>query len=136
SNTLRRLTEFLTLVGLTAMLAGGIGVANAVAGFLERKRRTLAAFKALGASQRLILSNVLIEVAIIATIGILLGLALAAGLPVLVAPALKSALPIGLELGLYPKALATAVLFGVLTALPFILWPLGRVMEIRAAELL
>ncbi len=53
-STLGRLTEFLTLAGLTAMLTGGIGVANAVAGFVERRRATIATFKALGASHGLI----------------------------------------------------------------------------------
>lgn len=136
NNTLRRLTEFLTLVGLTAMLAGGIGVANAVSSFLDRKRKTLAAFKALGASQRLILSSVFLEVAIMAAIGIALGLAVAIFVPFLAASALKDAVPVDLAFGIYPSALATAVIFGVLAALPFILWPLGRANEIRAAELL
>ncbi len=136
SNTLRRLTEFLTLVGLTAMLAGGIGVANAVSSFLDRKRRTLAAYKALGASQRLILSSVVLEVAIMAAIGIAIGLALAVAIPTLAAPALASALPIAIDFGVYPEALGTAALFGVLAAMPFILWPLGHAMKVRAAELL
>lgn len=136
SNALKRLTEFLTLVGLTAMLAGGIGVANAVSSFLERKRRTLAAFKVLGASQRLILWSVFLEVAIMAGIGIAAGLAIAVAIPALAAPLLKAALPVNLDLGIYPQALATSALFGILAALPFILWPLGRAMEVRPAEFL
>jgi putative ABC transport system permease protein len=38
----RRLAEFLTLVGLTALLVGGVGVANAVMHYLERKRADIA----------------------------------------------------------------------------------------------
>jgi len=35
-------TEFLTLVGLTSLIVGGVGVANAVRGFVERKQQTIA----------------------------------------------------------------------------------------------
>ena len=50
SRNLDRFTEFLTLVGLTSLIVGGVGVANAVRGFVERKRQTIAALKSLGAT--------------------------------------------------------------------------------------
>ena len=56
SDSIGRLRDFLTLVGLTALLTGGIGVANSVSAFIERKRKVIAAYKALGASGALILS--------------------------------------------------------------------------------
>ena len=45
-----RFTQFLTLVGLTTLLVGGVGVANAVAAHLARKRDAIGTMKALGAS--------------------------------------------------------------------------------------
>ena len=48
--TLERLRQFLTLVGLTALLVGGVGVANAVATYIDRRRKVIAAFKSLGAT--------------------------------------------------------------------------------------
>src|SRR5262249_7914060 len=44
-----RLSQFLTLVGLTALLVGGLGVGNAVAGYLQRKTAVIATLKCLGA---------------------------------------------------------------------------------------
>ena len=44
SRTLERLRQFLTLVGLAALLVGGVGVANAVATYLDRRRKVIAAF--------------------------------------------------------------------------------------------
>ncbi len=44
-----RLAQFLTLVGLTALIVGGIGVANAVANLIDRKRKTIAIFRSVGA---------------------------------------------------------------------------------------
>ena len=43
-----RFSQFLTLVALTALLVGGVGVANAVASHLARKRDAIATMKALG----------------------------------------------------------------------------------------
>ena len=47
---IERFTQYLTLVGLTALLVGGVGVANAIRGHLDRKRDTIATMKSLGAT--------------------------------------------------------------------------------------
>ena len=47
---LDRFAEFLTLAGLLSLVVGGVGVANAAQGFVERKRATLAILKAIGAT--------------------------------------------------------------------------------------
>ena len=57
SRTLERLRQFLTLVGLTALLVGGVGVANAVATYIDRRRKVIAAFKSLGATSRTMLRH-------------------------------------------------------------------------------
>ena len=45
-----RFTQYLHLVGLTALLVGGVGVANAVKGHLDRKRTVIATLKSIGAT--------------------------------------------------------------------------------------
>ena len=45
-----RFSQFLTLVALTSLLVGGVGVANAVASHLARKRDAIATMKAFGAT--------------------------------------------------------------------------------------
>jgi putative ABC transport system permease protein len=45
-----RFTQFLTLIGLTSLLIGGVGVANAVRGFVERRWPDIATMKSLGAT--------------------------------------------------------------------------------------
>jgi putative ABC transport system permease protein len=134
-NMLQRLTEFLTLTGLTAMLTGGIGVANAVSGFIERRRLTIATYKSLGASQRVILRVFLIQIGFLAVLGISIGFAIAAVAPLLSVSLMRGLIPVDIETGLQGSALALAALFGLLTAVPFILWPVGRAQEVRAAEL-
>src|SRR6185437_2653495 len=47
-----RFTQFLTLVGLAALLVGGVGVANAVRSHIDRRLEVIAALKAVGATGR------------------------------------------------------------------------------------
>jgi putative ABC transport system permease protein len=133
--TLQRLTEFLTLVGLTAMLTGGIGVANSISSFVERRRMTIATYKSLGASRRLIFRTFLIEIGLLALFGIVAGFAIAVVVPALSLHLTQGLVPIDIDPGLQPDALGLAALYGFLTALPFVLWPLGRAQQVRAAEL-
>jgi putative ABC transport system permease protein len=126
---------FLTLVGLTALLVGGIGVANGVRAWLEARGRTIATLRCLGASAGLVFAVCLIQVMALAGLGILLGLAAGTALPLLAADLLRSILPVPPVLGVYPLPLAIAAGYGVLTALCFALWPLGRAARIPGAAL-
>ena len=44
-----RFTQFISFVGLTALLLGGIGVGNAIQSYMAKKREIIATFKCLGA---------------------------------------------------------------------------------------
>ena len=66
---IERFTQFLTLVGLTALLVGGVGVANAVRSHLDRKRDTIATMKSLGATGGRVFAIYLVQVMAIAAIG-------------------------------------------------------------------
>jgi putative ABC transport system permease protein len=133
---LERLRLFITLVGLAALLVGGIGVASAVRTYLERKTGAVAIFKALGAPSRLIFTIYLIEVAAMATVGVVLGLIAGALLPPLIGGLAQAALPVPVVAGVYPLPLALAAAFGMLTALVFALLPLAATRDVPAAALL
>jgi putative ABC transport system permease protein len=122
---LDRVTMYLTLVGLTALLIGGVGVANAVKSYLDLRLATIATLKCLGATNRLVFAVYLTQVLALALIGTLAGLAIGAAAPFVVAKVLSGALPFAPRLGLYPGALGLAAAFGILTALAFSLWPLA-----------
>ena len=135
SENVTRFSQFLTLVGLTALIVGGVGVANAVRAFLDAKRTTIATFKCLGAPASVVAAIYLIQILLIAGIGILAGLVFGAAAPMLAAPFLASVLPVAAEPALYPAALALAAVFGVLTTLAFAILPLGHAREVPATAL-
>ncbi len=126
---------FLTLVGLTSLLVGGIGVANGVRAWLDARSRTIATLRCLGASGGTVFAVCLIQAMALAGLGIMLGLAAGAILPLAGARLLRDILPVPPVTGLYPGALGLAATYGVLTAFAFALWPLGRAMQIPGAAL-
>lgn len=130
-----RFTEFLTIVGLTALVVGGVGVANAVAAFVERKRNTIAILKSVGASGRTVFFIHLAEVAALGLVGVAIGLAVGAAIPFAAVAALESALPLPVEAAVYPRELLLALAYGALTALAFAVWPLGRAHDVPVAAL-
>lgn len=136
---IRRVVEqmgaFLTLVGLTALAVGGVGVGNAVRAWLDRKTDTIATLKVLGAGGGAVFGIYLTQVMLLAALAVLIGLALGAGLPFAIAGLLSDRLPVPPMVGIYPEALITAALFGLLITLAFTVWPLGRARDIPAARL-
>ena len=135
TRTLERLRQFLTLIGLTALLVGGVGVANAVATFIDRRHKVIATFKSLGASGATVFATFLAQVMLIAGIGVGIGLALGLIVPMAITAAVGDALPIRAEIRVSPWSVLSAALYGFLVALVFTLWPLGRAELIRPSVL-
>jgi len=130
-----RFSQFLTLVGLTALIVGGVGVGNAVRSYLDGKRSVIATFKCLGAPASLVATVYLTQILMIASIGIAVGLVLGALIPFVAAQLLADVLPVSTSFELYPSALALAALFGLLTAIAFAILPLGRARKVPATAL-
>lgn len=132
---LGRFTQFLTLIGLTALVVGGVGVANAVKAAMERKRASLAVLKALGAPGRSVFAMGLAQVMLVALLGVLAGLAAGAAMPYAAVAAFGSLIPLPLVPSLHPAALGLGALYGLLTALVFSLPTLGRMHDVPVSAL-
>lgn len=130
-----RFSQFLTLVGLTALIVGGVGVANAVRAFLDAKRTTIATFKCLGAPASVVTMIYLIQIMLLAVVGILIGLVIGAISPFVALQFLEGVLPVPKEVTFYPSALALAALFGILITFAFAVLPLGHAREVPATAL-
>jgi len=130
-----RATLFLSLVGLTALLVGGVGVGNAVRSYLETRVGTIATLKCLGGSGPLIFRIYLFQVLILAAGAIALGVLIGALAPVAAAPLLAERLPVVARTGVYWAPLLLAGTFGLLITLAFSLWPLAQAREVSPANL-
>ena len=132
---LDRFTQFLTLVGLTALIVGGVGVASAVHAFIERKKPDLATLKSLGATGSYVFQVALVQVVMVALIGIVIGLTVGLSLPFLLASTLGSVIPFPFSPDIYPAQILAGFLYGLLTALAFSLVPIGRAHDVPVSGL-
>ncbi len=130
---IEQVSAFLILIGLTALVVGGVGVASAVKAYLDRRRDDIATLKCVGASGRFIFLMFLAEVMALAVLGVGAGLVIGAILPVVVGLLLSGFLPFQAEFGVYMAPLGAAMAYGLLTALAFAIWPLARAKEIAPA---
>ena len=132
---LGRFTQFLTLIGLTSLLIGGVGVANATKSYLDRKREVIATLKALGATGSNVFTIYLGQVMLLALLGVLIGLGIGLAIPFLLAAIFGALVPIPFVPAVHPAQLAIALLYGMLTALAFAVWPLGRAHDVPVSAL-
>jgi putative ABC transport system permease protein len=130
-----RVALFLSLVGLTVLLVGGVGIGNAAAFHIAAKTATIATLKCLGSSTRLVFAVYFVELTTLALLGIVGGLVIGALLPAAAAPLLAGVLPVAARLGVYPAPLGLAALYGLLTTLVFSLWPLAGIGRVPAGAL-
>jgi putative ABC transport system permease protein len=130
-----RFSQFLALIGFAVLLVGGVGVANAVAAHLARKRHTIATMKALGAHGGTVVAVYCWQIMLIALFAACVGAALGAALPYVAAWLFGALLPFPVSPGFHAEVLALSVAYGLLTAFAFALWPLGRAHDTSVSTL-
>ncbi len=130
-----RTAMFLTLVGLSALLIGGVGVGNAVAAYLEGRTEAIATLKCLGAPPGAIFHIYLALILLLALGGVAIGLGLGAAAPFLAAGPLARHFNLDLAAAVYAGPLALAAGFGLLTALGFSLPALMRARDLPPGQL-
>ncbi|MGE0241876.1 MAG: ABC transporter permease, partial [Parvibaculaceae bacterium] len=132
---IERLSYFMTLVGLTALIIGGAGIANAASAFINRRTDAIATLKCLGATQRTITGIYLTEILIVAMLAIAIGLAAGAVAPAIAKATIGDLIPLPLTAGIEWRPLALAAVFGLLITLAFTMWPLARTRHVPASAL-
>ncbi len=130
-----QLEYFLGFIGLASLVAGGLGVFGAVAAYLEARKPSIAVLKALGADGALARNLYLIQIGVLAGVGVVLGLAVGAAVPLVLGTVVKDDLPVPALFALYPAPLLKAAAFGLLSAAAFALAPLGRARATPPASL-
>jgi len=130
---LKNLTTYLSLVGLTALLVGGIGVANSVQVFLSGKMDTLAILKCLGAGSGTIFRVYLFQTLLLGLLGCLTGVILGLGVQKLFPVLLSDFLPADLEWHVTFLPILRGIAMGLLTTLLFSLGPLLGILGVPPA---
>jgi putative ABC transport system permease protein len=130
-----RLSYFMSLVGISALIIGGAGIANAVSAFVSRRTSTIATLKCLGLSESNVFGLFLTEIMLVALIGIVMALLAGAATPWFAATFFGALLPLPVATAIAWKPLAFAALLGLLVTLAFAMVPLARIARIPGAAL-
>ena len=130
-----RLSYFMTLVGLTALIIGGAGIANAASAFINRRTDAIATLKCLGCTQRNITGIYLTEILAVAALAIVIGLIAGAVAPAIAKATVGDLIPLPLTRDVETRPLALAAVFGFLVTIAFTMWPLARTRHMPASAL-
>jgi len=134
-NMLGMLNTFMTVVGISALIAGGVGVSQATSAFLDTRLDSIAALKALGADGGTIRAAYALQLGVLAGMGALAGMALGALSPWIVSALAGDAIPLPMQLGIYPLSLLKAFVLTLLAAAMFAAPPIGRARATSPAAL-
>ena len=132
---IERTTQFITLVGLTALLIGGVGAGNAVRSYLAGKLSVIATLKCIGATRSIIFQIYLAEIVVMAAIGVGAGLLIGAAIPAVASSAIAQFMALPIVFDIFPKPLLLAATYGFLIAATFSLWPIARACRIAPGSL-
>jgi putative ABC transport system permease protein len=134
SRGLERATGFLSLIGLLALLLGGLGVSTTIHAYLRQKLDSIAILKCLGGRSNQIMRIYLAQGAVLGVLGSALGVGIGYIIQLLFPKLLKGWITLPAQLELAPGAALQGFCVGIFTTLLFLLPPLlaiRRVSPIR-----
>ncbi len=132
----RQMSDFLTLVGLAALVIAGIGIAGGVSSYLDQRRTSIATLKVLGATSGDIVRIYAMQIGVAALVGSLAGLAAGVLITPVLGAALQGLLPVESGFIIAPAPLALAAAYGLLVAFAFAAAPLLRARSYPAMALM
>lgn len=118
------LSNFLGIVGIIALLLGGIGVASGVHAWVTRKIDTVAVLRCLGATSPQVMKIYVAQAAAMGLLGASIGAALGVMIQFLLPGAVGDVLPVDVTVRLEPRAILMGMGLGLWIALAFALRPL------------
>ena len=124
TKALNAMSRFLGLVGLAALLLGGIGVASAVHVFVKDKRNVVAVLRCLGARQRTVFAAYLLQAAALAFIGAAVGVVLGFAVQAFLPRVLSAVVPFDVPFAIDWISVATGLGIGLAVAVLFAIVPL------------
>ena len=136
SDAIENLSNFIGIVGLVALLLGGIGVASGVRAFVARKIDTVAVLRCLGASSGQVLAIYVVQAAAMGLVGAGAGAALGVAIQFILPHVLQGFLPIDVHVRFVPPAVFTGLAVGGWIALVFALRPLLALRNISPLQTL
>ncbi len=132
----RVLAWFLRVVGLTALLLGGIGAASAIHVYVKEKTTAVAVLRCIGARERSVFNAYLLQAVALGLVGSVAGVAGGIGLQRLLPQLITDVLPVTVEARVDRAAVVAGLATGMVAAALFALLPLLRIRGIAPLQAL
>ena len=129
-----QLADFLGIVGIIALLLGGVGVASGVNAWVARKIDIVAVLRCVGATSRQVMLIYATQAALMGLLGAAVGAALGVAIQFALPGLIRDYLPVEVRMAVEPVAIVTGVLLGVWIALAFALRPLIAIRRISPLQ--
>lgn len=135
-NNVQSIRNFLRIVGLLALLIGGIGIVNTMQVLLRRRQLEIAMLKTAGYRRGNLYAMFGLEAAILGTVGGALGAGIGVGVSFFVKGLVERAFFINLPGTIDPLTVASGIAIGFFTALIFGIMPIVQASQIRPLAVL
>lgn len=130
SSALEDLGRFLGMIGLVALLLGGIGVASAIHVFVRERRTSIAVLRCIGARQNQVFAAYILEAVGIGLAGSLTGALVGVGLQFSLPALLREFLPVAVDPSVHWGGIFGGLLLGLVVSTGFALLPLLEVRDV------
>ncbi len=131
SNVVNNIRLFMFGIGAIAAFVGGLGVLNTMIMAVMERRREIGVMKAIGASNRKVLMQILTESVLISLFGGLIGLLLGGVGALILVMATGGEIPATITIGLAASSMAFALLLGVLGGI-YPAWEAAKIDPVEA----
>ncbi len=125
--TLENLTQYLNLVGVIALLLGGVGVASGMQAYIKHKLSTVAIVRCPGAPPQQIFAVYVIQAGCLSVIGVAVGAFLGIAIQTILPQIMQDFLPVRINFFVAWEAILQGIAVGLGIALLFALPPLPSV---------
>ena len=132
----QQIRYFLQIVGLLALLIGGVGIINTMQVLLRRRRTEIAMLKTTGYRRRDLYVMFGLEAGLLGILGGVIGSAIGVGVSFLVRGIVERAILLNLPAIVDPLTVASGVAIGFFTALIFGLMPIVQASQVRPQAVL
>jgi putative ABC transport system permease protein len=134
--TVQQIQYFLQIVGLLALLIGGVGIVNTMQVLLRRRRIEIAMLKTAGYRRGDLYAMFGMEAGLIGLLGGVVGAAAGVGVSFLVKGLLENSLQFALTMAVDARTVGAGVAVGFFTAIIFGLLPIIRAGQVRPQAVL
>ena len=136
NNFIEKTSLFISLVGLITLLISGVGISNGVKGYLIKKIKNIAIFKALGAQNITVFKIYFFQIFFIFLISIIPALIAGISVPFLLKNLINKSFLSLFEPSIFWEPIIISFLFGLIVCVLFTIIPISKTYDIKPIQLL